>query len=94
MSEVGEATAFAPRGLLWARRPVGWMPDSIVYASCAAAQEELATLKEAMTASPANWGPAIADELQSHIENGTWEKIDQIPPGIHYGQKIKCFSCI
>ena len=49
-------------------------------ASRASAREEPQTLTEALERDPVEWQRAIEDELQSHIENGTWEPA-QLPPG-------------
>jgi hypothetical protein len=54
------------------KKPVGWLKDSLVYASRASDGEDPTTLHEALQERPIEWRDAIVDEFKSHAENGTW----------------------
>jgi hypothetical protein len=59
------------------------LKDCVVFASCACSLEEPATPQEAVSIRLVEWGSAVAEERNSHIENGTWSSVDELLSGKH-----------
>ena len=57
-----------------------WFPGMQSFAARIGKDGEPVTLQEALDRHPQKWYDAVADELQSHEENKTWE-LTTLPPG-------------